>query len=125
MEKRDQRFVIKFLWLRGERPRQIYHELLATLGSGAYSDDSVQYWIARFASGDTSCEDVSRPGQPLTDLAEPLGLFLGDDPFVSARMVSWHFSVSAITVKGILARDLGLRKFTPRWVPSTLSDDKK
>jgi hypothetical protein len=100
--------VIKFLWLRGERLHQIYHELLATLGGDAHSEDSVQYWAARSASGDTSCEDFSQPGQPLTDLAEPLQLFLEDYPFASARMVSRHFSVSAITLKEILARDLGL-----------------
>jgi hypothetical protein len=122
MQKKEQRFVVKFLWLRGERPRQIYHELLATIGSDACSSDSVQYWVARFASGDTSCEDVSRPGRPLTDLAEPLRLFLDDYPFASALMVSRHFSVSAIAVKEILARDLGLRRFTRRWVPHTLSD---
>jgi hypothetical protein len=125
MEKREQRFVIKFLWLLGERPRQIYHELLATLGSDASSEDSVQYWVGRFASGDTSCEDISRPGRLLTDLAEPLRLFLEDYPFASARMVSRHFNVSARTVKEILACNLDLRKFTRRWVPHTLSDPQK
>jgi hypothetical protein len=65
MEQRQQRFVIKFFWLREYRPRQIHQELLATLGSDAYSEDLVQYWVARFQSGDTSCEDISRPGKPL------------------------------------------------------------
>jgi hypothetical protein len=40
-------------------------------------------------------------------------------------MVSLHFSVSVITVKEILARDLGSRKFTRRSVPHTLSDPQK
>jgi hypothetical protein len=124
MEK-QQRFVIKLLWLREYSPRLIYQELLATLGSDAYSEDSVHYWIARFQSGDTSCENISRPGRPLTDLAEPCRLFRQNDPFVSARMLSWHFSVCATTAKEIFAGDLGLKKLTQRWVPHTLSDPQK
>jgi transposase len=58
-------------------------------------------------------------------LAEPLRLFLDNDPFTTARMLSRHFNVSATTVKEILARDLGMRKFTRRWVPHTLSDLQK
>jgi hypothetical protein len=58
MEKREQRFVIKLLWLRGERRRQIHHELFATLRSDACSEDSVQYWVARFASGNTRCDEM-------------------------------------------------------------------
>jgi hypothetical protein len=122
MEKRQQRFVIKFFWLREYRPREIHQELLATLGSDAYSEDPVQYWVARFESGDTICADISRPGTPLTDLAEPFRLFLQDYPFASARMLSRHFSVYATTVKEILTRDLGLKKITRRWVLHTLSD---
>jgi hypothetical protein len=40
-------------------------------------------------------------------------------------MVSRHFSVSATTVKEILAGDRGLRKVTQRWVPHTLSGPQK
>jgi hypothetical protein len=114
MEKRQQRFVIKFFWLREYHSRQTHQELFATLGSDAYSEDSVQYWVVHFESGDISCEDISRAGRPLTDLAELFCLFLQDYPFASARMLSRHFGVCATTVKDILARDLGLKKFTRR-----------
>jgi hypothetical protein len=125
MEKREQRFVIKCLWLRGEDLRQIYHELFTTLRSDTSSEDSVQYWVTRFDSRDTGCEEIARADQPLTDLAEPLHLFLDDYPFAIARMLSRHFNVSATTAKEILARDLGLREFARRWVPQTLSDPQK
>jgi hypothetical protein len=84
--KEQQRFMIKFFWVREYRPRQIYQELLATLGNDAYSEDSAQYSVSRFQSGDTSCEDISRPGTPFTDLAEPFRLFLQSYPFASARL---------------------------------------
>jgi hypothetical protein len=49
--KKQQRFVIKFFWLREYHPRQIHQELLAILESDADSEDSVQYWVVRFQSG--------------------------------------------------------------------------
>jgi hypothetical protein len=112
MEKRQQSFVIKFFWLREYHPRQIHQELFVTLRSDAYSEDSIQYWVARVESGDISCEDISRADRPITDLAEPFRLFLQDYAFASARMLSGYFGVCATTVKDILARDLGLKKFT-------------
>jgi hypothetical protein len=75
---------------------------LATLESDPYSEDSVQYWVARFESGETNCED----------LADPFRLFLKDYLFASARMLSRYFNVCAITMKEVLARDLGVQKLT-------------
>jgi hypothetical protein len=81
--------------------------------------------VAPFQSGDPSCENLSRPDRPLPDLAEPFRLFIPNYPFASARMISRHFSVCTTTAKEILVRDLGLKKFTRRWVPHTLSDPQK
>jgi hypothetical protein len=125
MEKREQRFVITFLWLRGERPRQICQELFATLGNDASFEAWFRCWVRRFASGDTRREDISRAGRPLTDLVKLLRLFFDDYPFASARVLSRHFNVSATTVKEILAVDLGFRRFSRRWLPHTLSDPQK
>jgi hypothetical protein len=86
--KKQQRFTIKFSWPREHRPRQIHQELLATPGSDAHSEDSVQYWRAGFQSGDAGCKDISRPDRPLIDLTEPFHLFLQNYPFASARTLS-------------------------------------
>jgi hypothetical protein len=40
-------------------------------------------------------------------------------------MLSGHFSVCATTAKEILIRDLGLKKFTRRWVSHTPPDPQK
>jgi hypothetical protein len=114
MEKRHQRFVIKFFWLRVYRPRQIYQELLTTLGDWRLLWGFGMILVARFQIEDISCGDISWPGRPVMDLAEPFRLFLQDYSFVSARMFSWHFSICATTAKGILVRDIGLKKFTRR-----------
>jgi hypothetical protein len=123
-KKRQQWFVIKFFWLREHRHRPIHQELFATLESDACSEDSVQYWVACFESGDISCEDISRAGRRLTDLAELFRLFLQDYPFVSSRMLSRHFGVCVTTVKDYLARDL-FEKMHSTMVPHTLSGQKK
>ena len=104
MEKHEQRFVIKFLWMRGLAPSAIYQELQNTLGSTAYSEDSVKNWVQRFVSSDTSCVDLRRDGNPRTDLSEPLREFLNDFPFATPRMMSRQFSVHSTTINEILGR---------------------
>jgi hypothetical protein len=66
---------MKIFWLWKDRSRQIHQELLVTLGSDAYSEDSMQLGYS-FPIGDTNLEDISRPGRPLTDLVDPFCLFL-------------------------------------------------
>jgi hypothetical protein len=40
-------------------------------------------------------------------------------------MLSRHFTVCALTVKEVFARNLGLQKFTLRYVPHLISDPQK
>jgi hypothetical protein len=42
-------------------------------------------------------------------------------PFASARVIAKHFLTTVPTIKGILQRELGIRKFLQRWVPHFLS----
>jgi hypothetical protein len=51
--------------------------------------------------------------------------FLERYPFSSARAIWRHFRSSPPTVKEILGRELGLKKFSRRWVPHVLSEDQK
>jgi hypothetical protein len=88
MEKHEQRFVIKFFWMRGLVPSAIYQELQHTLGSTAYSEDRVENWVRRFVSGNRSCFDLPWAGTPRTDLSEPLRKFLNDFPLATTRMMS-------------------------------------
>jgi hypothetical protein len=112
--------VIKFFWMRGLAPNAIYQELRPTLGSTAYSEDWVENWVRRFASGDTSCVDL-----PRADLSEPLRKSLHDFPITTARMMSRQFSARPTTIKEILRRDLGLKKFARRCVPNQPNSSQK
>jgi len=125
MEKREQRFVIKFFFLKGLGSKKIHRKLQDTIGESAYCLAEVKFWLARFREGDLSCEDHERVGRPLAVLGTVLHKFLTKHPFASARIMAEHFNLSHPTVKEILQREMGLRKFTRRWVPHLLTPSQK
>jgi hypothetical protein len=51
-----------------------------------------------------------------------LSKLLSKCPFASAKNIMSHFDISVSTVRDLFARQLGVRKFTRRWVPHSLSD---
>jgi hypothetical protein len=50
---------------------------------------------------------------------------LDPHPFSSPRVTSRHFCISPSTVKEILRRELGPKKFNRRWIPHLLSNEQK
>jgi transposase len=125
MEKSEQRFVIKFLFLEGLGVKAIHRKLTAVLASTAYSLSQVKEWRARFATGDISCQDQFRTGRPPHVLAKDLSDFLEEFPFTSAAVIAEQFNQSKSTIKEILQREFGLRRFSGRWVPRSLSATQK
>jgi hypothetical protein len=72
MNKFEQRFAVKFLFIKGLRSKAIHTGLAATLGATLYSLTQVQEWVRRLKTGDSSCQNDFRAGGPSSDLAEPL-----------------------------------------------------
>jgi hypothetical protein len=67
MEKEEQRFVVKFLWLKGWRSEKIHQELMKTLGHNAHTLSQIKNWLQSFRTGDLSCSDLLHvERQPLT-----------------------------------------------------------
>jgi hypothetical protein len=60
MDERDQRFVIKFLWLQEQGSKVIHAHLRGTLGDLAVSLPTAKQWLHRSREGDTSCEYPSQ-----------------------------------------------------------------
>jgi histone-lysine N-methyltransferase SETMAR len=125
MNEHKQRFEIKFIWLQEHGSKVIHAQLRGILGPCAVSLPTVKRWLRRFRAGDTSCEDQPRSGRPLAILGDVLGKFLSKHPFASAKIMAAHFNLTPTTVKEILIRELGFRKFTRRWVPHLLSAAQK
>jgi hypothetical protein len=71
---------------------------------------------------------VQRPptGRSTTlDFGAQLEAFLQKYPFASARIITKHFLVNPHTVKEILQRELGMRIFSRRWVPHSLTSAQR
>jgi hypothetical protein len=81
--------------------------------------------LHHFREGDTSCEDRNRSRRALAIGGGILSKLLSKSPFASAKEIASHFYISVSTVKDILARELGPRKFTRRSVPHFLSERQK
>jgi transposase len=120
-----QKFVVKYFSLKGWGNKKITAELESTFQRCALSRATVKRWLRYFNSGDLSCADLPRRGRPLTSLGSVIEKFLEKHPFASSKVVSRHIDVSASTVKEIMTRELGLKKYTRRWVPHELSEDQK
>jgi transposase len=122
MDEWGQRFVVKFFWLQEQGSKIIHAPLRGTLGNLAVSLPTVKQWLRRFREGDSSCKDRNRPGRPPAILRDVLSKLLSKYLFPSAKNIASHFDISVSTVKDLLAHDLGLRKFTRRWVLRSRSE---
>jgi hypothetical protein len=58
-EKLEQRFIVKFFFMKGLSANETHTEFTAVLGPTAYSLPQVKNWRARFAAGDLSCQTNS------------------------------------------------------------------
>jgi hypothetical protein len=45
MEKEEERFVVKFFWLKGWGPKKIHQELISTLGGNADRLSQMKIWL--------------------------------------------------------------------------------
>jgi hypothetical protein len=125
MEKDEQRFVIKYLWMKGWDTMRIHEELLTTLGADHDGRSQIKICLKRFKTGDLSCQDLPRAGHLLLTIGPQLKAFLEKYPFSSSRVIAQHFLVTIPTMKEILERELGVRKLSRPWVPHLLSEGQK
>jgi transposase len=108
MEKSEQRFVIKFLFLEGFSADAISKDLSAVPGHNAYSFAQVKNWCTRFTDGNLTCSDQLRTGWPRHMLGTDLSQFFQEFLFATARQLAEHFDESKHTIEAILERELGL-----------------
>jgi hypothetical protein len=120
MEKEEQRFVTKFLWLKGWGAKRTHEELMSTLGDDSYGVPQIKIWLQKFRNADLSCKDSPCSGRPLLTLGARREAFMQKYPFASARLIAQHFLTTVPTIQDILQSELGMRKFSRRWVPHFL-----
>jgi hypothetical protein len=125
MEKEKQRFVMRFLWLKGWGAKRIHEKLISTLGDDSYEVSQIKIRLLKFRNGDLSCKDSSRSGRPLLTLGQQLWACLQKYTFASPRVIAQHFLMTVSTIKNVLQRELEMRKFSRPWVPHFLSPAQK
>jgi hypothetical protein len=89
---------------------------MSPLGDDSYGVSQIKIWLQKFRNGDSSSKDSPRSGRPLLTLGPQLEAFMQKHPFTSARAIAHHFLTTVPTTKDILQRELGVRKFSRRWV---------
>jgi hypothetical protein len=92
MEKSEQRFIVKFFFLKGLGSTIIHSKLAAVFGSIIYSLTQVTEWRARFKADDLSCEDKSRPSHLAHVLGKALSDFLEDFLFTTTGVFAKYFN---------------------------------
>jgi hypothetical protein len=88
MEKSEQRFVIKFFFVKAVGAKATHRELTTVLGHTAYLLREVKEWCARFAAGDLSCQEQFKAGRPFHILGKALSDFLEEFPFAIAGVLA-------------------------------------
>jgi hypothetical protein len=124
----------------GERRTKIYRQVFLAERMGIEKDPSGadehtptrclrdisdQNLIAEVQNGDLFCSDLPHAERPLLNLGPQVEAFPQKYPFASACIIAKHFLRPASIIKEILQKGLGMRKFSRRWVPHSLSDAQK
>ena len=120
-----QRPVIFHLRFKGEGSKRIHTELVETYEAGAYTIDSVKYWVMQYDGGRRDPTDIPKPGRPVSDVAEAVSQLLKEEPFSSTRRIAAQLCLSRTSVKRTLISVLEMQKFRLQWDPHDLTESQK
>jgi hypothetical protein len=119
MDRIEQRYLMKFLFMDRRKYKAIHTELSRVVKEHAVSVDVCKYWCRKFKAGDFSMDDRVRP--PI-ELSGAIMSLLSDEPFLSARGLAVRLSSTHQTIKRVLVSDFRMRKFMSGWIPHDLSE---
>jgi histone-lysine N-methyltransferase SETMAR len=121
----QQRSVIQHYCLRGNTNAQIVAKLEQDYREDALRLRAVEKWAARFQAGRETAQDAESSGRPhQNDLDDAVLRFLEKQPHSSSREIGKALYSPWTTILLVL-NNLGLRFFSPRWIPHRLSDAQK
>lgn len=129
MDKIGHRSVIKYFHIKGLSAKEIFEDMVNTLGESAPSYSMVKKWTAEFKRGRDSLEDEPRSGRPPTastsETIEKIHDMLLSDRRITIRYIANEVKISQERVHAIIRNELGMTKVSARWVPKLLSTDQK
>lgn len=121
----EQRTVIRFLWLRGKKAKEIHEELKSVLGDGALCLRTVYRWIEHFSTGRTDVHDEPRSGRPSViseTVVDAAGVFVRENRSCTLDDIALEFDISHATAHSLVHNHLKMRKLLSQWVPYQLTD---
>lgn len=129
MQPVEYRAVIRFLYLNGRTPLEIFDDMKATYGEDAPSYDVVKHWHRQFRHGRTSVETAPIPGRPQSaideDTIHQVEIAILEDRSITVRQLAQVAKISVGSVDKILHDHLHMQKLFAQWVPSILTPFQK
>jgi hypothetical protein len=91
MDRTEQRYVMKFLFMEGRKYKAIHTELSRVLEGHVVSVDVCKYWCRKFKAGDFSMDDRVRPGSPPIELSDAIMSLLSGEPLFRLGFSHYDF----------------------------------
>lgn len=129
MDYRELREVMKFLHCKGLMAKDIYADMLDTLGDSAPSYAMVKKWVTEFKKGRISEDFVRGSGRPRDvstyENVDFIRNLVKADDRVTVQDIAKYVGISFGSVHTILSKLLELVKVSGRWVPRRVSNERK
>ena len=130
MEKLEIRAVIKYFCKIGMPPKEIYEDIMETLGKESPSYSTMKELAAEFERGRESVEDDGRSGHPKDATADEHFKVVHTVPVMcdkrrDLRSIASEVSIRFGAVQSILTDILCIAKVSASCVPRMLTDNQK
>ena len=129
IEKTEYRSIIKYLFLKGLKGKEIYDDMFKTLGNLCPSYATVKNWVASFKRGEFAVEDGKRSGRPISvstpENIEAVHDMILSDRRIGIKHISEALNISSERVHHIIHTDLDMKKISAKWIPKCLNADQK
>lgn len=129
MEPAECRGVMKYLFLKGNTPQQIYDEMKSVYGQDGPSYSAVKKWCREFRCGRTSVETAPKSGRAQSaidgDSVQKIQSAILADRRVTIRELAAKVGISVGSVEKIIQDHLHMKKVSARWVPRLLTPFQK
>lgn len=122
---KDQRIIIKFLFVSDDNAKEIHRKLVDIFGRDALSERTVRYWCQRFRDRNFDVEE-QRGGDHRTGPETAERIRVIEEAFEQSRAwtlmsLSAKFGIPYGTCQRIVTEKLGMTKKNAKWVPHELT----
>lgn len=129
MDKKELRAVIKYLYLKKLKPKEIHQDIITTLGEDSVSYSTIKKWSSEFKKGRNSIEDDPRCGRPRfsssNEMVQNILKIIMNDRRICIRRIADILKIGKSVVSEVITNEMGMNKVCARWVPKNLSPEQK